>query len=40
MEREIDTPHGPARAHLHPVDGAAALLVLGHGAGDLRPATR
>ena len=33
MERELETPHGPARAHLHPVDGAAALLVLGHGAG-------
>ena len=33
MEREIETPHGPARAHLQPVDGAAALLVLGHGAG-------
>jgi predicted alpha/beta-hydrolase family hydrolase len=33
MERELETPHGPARAHLHLVDGAAALLVLGHGAG-------
>jgi uncharacterized protein len=33
MERDLETPHGPARAHLHPVDGAAALLVLGHGAG-------
>jgi predicted alpha/beta-hydrolase family hydrolase len=31
--REIETPHGPARAHMHPVDGAAALLLLGHGAG-------
>jgi uncharacterized protein len=30
---ELDTPHGPARAHLHPVDSPAALLVLGHGAG-------
>jgi predicted alpha/beta-hydrolase family hydrolase len=30
---ELDTPHGLARAHLHPVEGAAALLVLGHGAG-------
>jgi predicted alpha/beta-hydrolase family hydrolase len=30
---EIETPHGPARAHLQPVEGAAALLVLGHGAG-------
>jgi predicted alpha/beta-hydrolase family hydrolase len=33
MQRELETPHGPARAHLHAVDGAAALLVLGHGAG-------
>jgi uncharacterized protein len=30
---EVDTPHGPARAHLHPVDDPAAALVLGHGAG-------
>jgi len=30
---EIETPHGPARAHLHPADGARAALVLGHGAG-------
>src|SRR3954451_21312165 len=30
---ELDTPHGPARVHLHPVDGAGAALVLGHGAG-------
>jgi predicted alpha/beta-hydrolase family hydrolase len=30
---EIDTPHGPARAHPHPVDAPRALLVLGHGAG-------
>jgi predicted alpha/beta-hydrolase family hydrolase len=29
----VDTPHGPARAHLHPVKGARAALVLGHGAG-------
>jgi uncharacterized protein len=29
---EIDTPHGPARVHLRPVDGAVAGLVLGHGA--------
>jgi hypothetical protein len=28
----IDTPHGPARAYLHPVDEPIALLVLGHGA--------
>ncbi len=30
---ELDTPHGPARAHLHPVEDARATLVLGHGAG-------
>ena len=31
---EIDTPHGPARAHLHPADGTPrAALLLGHGAG-------
>ncbi|MEA2418206.1 MAG: uncharacterized protein QOE60_412 [Thermoleophilaceae bacterium] len=30
---EIDTPHGPARAHLHLVDRLRAALVLGHGAG-------
>ncbi|WP_354699881.1 hypothetical protein DSM112329_00139 [Paraconexibacter sp. AEG42_29] len=31
---ELDTPHGPARAHLHPATGAArGGLVLGHGAG-------
>ena len=29
---EVDTPHGPANAHLHPADGAVAALVLGHGA--------
>jgi uncharacterized protein len=29
---EIDTPHGPARAHLHPVDDPVGALVLGHGA--------
>jgi predicted alpha/beta-hydrolase family hydrolase len=43
---EIDTPHGPARAHVQPVDDAVATLVLGHGAGggvsapDLMVATR
>jgi uncharacterized protein len=43
---EIDTPHGAARAHLHPVDGAVGSVVLGHGAGggvgapDLIAATR
>ena len=31
-QRELETPHGPARAHLHR-RRAAALLVLGHGAG-------
>jgi uncharacterized protein len=30
---DLDTPHGPARAHLHPVEDPAALLILGHGAG-------
>ena len=30
---EVDTPHGPARAHLHLADGPRAALVLGHGAG-------
>ena len=30
---EIATPHGPARAHLHPVDTPRAAVVLGHGAG-------
>ena len=29
---EVDTPHGRANAHLHPVDEARAALVLGHGA--------
>lgn len=43
---ELDTPHGPGRAHLHPVDAPRAALVLGHGAGggvaapDLVAATR
>jgi uncharacterized protein len=30
---EVETPHGLARVHLHPVEGARATLVLGHGAG-------
>jgi predicted alpha/beta-hydrolase family hydrolase len=30
---EIDTPHGPARAHLHPAVKPKTALVLGHGAG-------
>jgi predicted alpha/beta-hydrolase family hydrolase len=29
----IETPHGPARAHLSPADEPRGLLVLGHGAG-------
>ena len=31
--REIETPHGPARVHLHEAAGASLALVLGHGAG-------
>ena len=30
---DIETPHGPARAHLTKVRGAAGAVVLGHGAG-------
>ena len=30
---EIDTPHGPALAHLHQAERPAGALVLGHGAG-------
>jgi predicted alpha/beta-hydrolase family hydrolase len=30
---ELETPHGPARAHVQAVDEAVAALVLGHGAG-------
>ena len=30
---ELDTPHGPARVHLHPSDRPRGALVLGHGAG-------
>ncbi len=30
---DIDTPHGPARAHLDLTDAPVAALVLGHGAG-------
>jgi predicted alpha/beta-hydrolase family hydrolase len=29
----VDTPHGPANVHLHPVHEPRAALVLGHGAG-------
>jgi predicted alpha/beta-hydrolase family hydrolase len=32
MTVEIDTPHGPARAHLHAVDEPRGALILGHGA--------
>jgi uncharacterized protein len=28
----VDTPHGEARVHLHPVEDPPAALVLGHGA--------
>jgi predicted alpha/beta-hydrolase family hydrolase len=31
--REVDTPHGRARVHTHPVEASRAALVLGHGAG-------
>jgi len=30
---DVQTPHGPARVHLHAVDAAGGALVLGHGAG-------
>ena len=30
---QLDTPHGPARVHLHRADKPRAALVLGHGAG-------
>jgi uncharacterized protein len=30
---DVDTPHGPARVHLHAAEAARAALVLGHGAG-------
>ncbi len=30
---DIETPHGPARAHVTKVRGAAGAVVLGHGAG-------
>lgn len=42
---ELETPHGPARAHLNEVEEPVATLVLGHGAGggvgapDLKAAT-
>ena len=45
MMIELETPHGPARAHLHEAEAPVAALVLGHGAGggigapDLKAAT-
>lgn len=33
MALEVDTPHGPARVHLHAADAPIGALVLGHGAG-------
>ena len=30
---EVDTPHGPAKVHMHRADEPCAALVLGHGAG-------
>lgn len=30
---ELDTPHGPALAHVHPAEAPRGALVLGHGAG-------
>jgi predicted alpha/beta-hydrolase family hydrolase len=33
VQIELDTPHGPARAHVEAVEDARAALVLGHGAG-------
>ena len=33
MTVDIDTPYGPARAHLQASEGATTALVLGHGAG-------
>ena len=43
---ELDTPHGPARAHLREAESPRGWLVLGHGAGggvesaDLKGATQ
>jgi len=43
---DVETPHGPARVHVHEAADARGLLVLGHGAGggvgapDLVAATR
>jgi predicted alpha/beta-hydrolase family hydrolase len=33
VKLEIDTPHGPALAHLYEAEKPAGALVLGHGAG-------
>ena len=33
MLTRIETPHGPANAHLHSADAPRGALVLGHGAG-------
>ena len=33
MLLDVETPHGQARVHLHPVAAPCAALVLGHGAG-------
>jgi len=33
VQVELETPHGPARAHVEVADDARAALVLGHGAG-------
>jgi hypothetical protein len=30
---DLDTPHGPARAHVHDADDPRAAMLLGHGAG-------
>ena len=30
---DIETPHGPGKAHVHVAKGAQAALILGHGAG-------
>ncbi len=33
MPEDVDTPHGPARVHLHAAERPRALLMLGHGSG-------
>jgi predicted alpha/beta-hydrolase family hydrolase len=33
VQVDLETPHGPARAHVEVADDARAALVLGHGAG-------